>query len=229
MVASGSVSSFSLFPYFRSFHVAVSYFILTFAGPQASPLRWGSHWFSQCASHSTAARLLWSVQCNVCDGLIAHDPCSCHVPSTSGPLHMPSLCVGCPQSVFLPLSLLTPAWAPFSVNISLTILSEYHTVSQQPVVSPSSFAILTHSPVASQGIRSVQLHRSSRNRRTPCCTNLCPSPLAHTHGALKPLCLLSYWTAGTSHRGHKPSYSSPTLHHPIWIIAPSFCALEVWF
>ena len=126
--------------------LSVSYLILTFTGPQASPLRQSYPWFSQCTICSTGARFLWSVQGYVCYGLIANDPCSCHVPSTSGPLHMPSLCMGCPQSVSLPLSLLKPAWAPFSVKLPLTVLSEYHTVSNL-ILSPSSFAILNHSLV----------------------------------------------------------------------------------
>lgn len=88
---------------------------------------------------------------------------------------MPSL-RGMPPVRLPSPKLIDACLSSFSADISLTILSEYHTVSQQPVVSPSSFAILTHSPVASQGIRSVQLHRSSRNRRTPCCTRSVPIP-----------------------------------------------------
>ena len=234
-----AVSSFSLFPYFRSFRVALR--ALCFL---LHPNLWWSSSF--CAQMEfplvlTGYHLLpWgqiavSVQCYVCYGLIAHEPCSCHAPSASGPLHMPSHCMGCPSSISLPLSLLKPAWVPFSVKISLTSSLNITKPVSNLIFSPSSFAILNHFLVASHGIKSAQLHWSSRNRRTSRCTYLYPSPLAHTHGVcanctcLKPLYLLFYWTAGTSHGGHKHSCSSPTLYHPIRIIAPSFCALEVWF
>ena len=50
--------------------LSVSYLILTFTGPQASPLRQSYPWFSQCTICSTGARFLWSVQGYVCYGLI---------------------------------------------------------------------------------------------------------------------------------------------------------------